>query len=387
MPTRPRHPQAAAAALIALLCLSAGFAGCEKAPATSDQQPDERALPTDQQLCDRIDQVLKYTLERRELSADPGQNAAWQVLHGVLAYGPDFPVKVGSQTVATVPWLLEGGQLEGFRMRQGERGLKAILEAGTKKGQGHEDQWLAVLAQCDLGSDTPIKIGSDTFTMGDLLNQAMYDVYEGKECSWTLIGLSEYISVADTTWPASDGQTWSMEKMMAMEAANTSARGPITGACGGSHRLIGMQMALTKYRQATKNQPLTAGWLAGQQRIDEAVKYAKVYQLPNGAFSTAYFEGKEDAQDLKEQIGATGHTLEFLTLALDKEVLAEPWVVRAVEYLCSVFEKTKDVEMECGALYHAAHGLRNYREVRFGAKDYVAEMNAAQADDSTAANQ
>ena len=46
----------------------------------------------------------------------------------------------------------------------------------------------------------------------------------------------------------------------------------------------------------------------------------------------------------------------------------------AVYFLCGVFEKTKSIDLECGALYHAAHALARYRQRRFGPKDYF-EVN------------
>ncbi len=45
----------------------------------------------------------------------------------------------------------------------------------------------------------------------------------------------------------------------------------------------------------------------------------------------------------------------------DDERLAEPWVGRAVERLVSLMEQTADLDVECGGLYHAAHGLALYR--------------------------
>jgi hypothetical protein len=62
------------------------------------------------------------------------------------------------------------------------------------------------------------------------------------------------------------------------------------------------------------------------------------------------------------RLGATGHIFEVLALALDDEQLAEPWVTRAADRLVTLLEQTADVDVECGALYHAAHGLLLYRQ-------------------------
>ena len=265
-------------------------------------------------------------------------------------------------------------------MNPTEIGLRAELEPG-KLGQGHEDQWLAVLSQCDLTHKQPIVVGDKTFQMYDLLKQSMYDTYEGKECSWSLIGLSRYLIPVDQTWQARDGEQWSLERMIAMEAgAGDEWANHIHGAaCGGTHRLIGMTMALDKFREQFPDRELTGGWLAAQERIDWAIRAARENQLANGAFSLNYFERSTNSPDLAEHLGATGHTLEFLALALDDERLRAPWVTRAANYLCGIFEKTQQIDLECGALYHAAHGLVLYRERRFGKSSH--EGSAAQVTD------
>jgi hypothetical protein len=60
-------------------------------------------------------------------------------------------------------------------------------------------------------------------------------------------------------------------------------------------------------------------------------------------------------------LAATGHVFEVLALALDDERLAEPWVTRAADRLVTLLEQTEDVDVECGGLYHAVHGLALYR--------------------------
>jgi hypothetical protein len=79
-------------------------------------------------------------------------------------------------------------------------------------------------------------------------------------------------------------------------------------------------------------------------------------------------------------MGSAGHVMEFLATAMDKDELQEPWVKRAVLDVCKTFRKTKPVNVECGALFHAAHGLVLYREKVYGprtfSKSEVAEAEA-----------
>ncbi len=372
-PTATRYGVVLAAVLLGGLLV-----GCRETSADRSTDAASESM-SDDELRDLIDEVLDFTEQQRELSSE--RHAAWQILHGVLAFGPDFEIAHDGQTVNTLDWVLGGGNMRGWTMRRGSVGLKAILELGSKAGQGHEDQWLAVISQCDVPADQPIKVGEDEYTMDELVRQAKHDVFEGKECSWTLIGLSQYVPMNEE-WKAGDGETWSLERIMAMEAGEglnpDDAEYHINmAACGGSHRLIGMTMALDRYLQTNPEaQPpeklIRGGWLAAKEQIDWAIKMAKENQLPSGAFSVSYFERSTNSVDLAEHLGATGHTLEFLSLALDNDELREPWVTRAAVHLCKLFQKTEQIDLECGALYHAAHGLVLYRERRFGPRDTLA---------------
>ncbi len=70
--------------------------------------------------------------------------------------------------------------------------------------------------------------------------------------------------------------------------------------------------------------------------------------------------------------------LEFVTLAVDAQRLDEPWIRRAAENLCDLFRMTRDVPLECGALYHAAHALVLYRTRVYGPRRYGVPADAAQ---------
>ena len=376
-PRRPRWLARSACSIrlskLSLAILSAWIitssASCQPASSDSDGGRATTAtaptLPSDDQLRARIDAVLSHTEQQRALSLE--DNAAWQILHAVLAFGRRFDVDHGREQVNALDWVLDGGAMRGWSMKPTEIGLRAELEPG-KLGQGHEDQWLAVISQCGLTHKQPIVVGERTFQIYDLLKQSMYDTYEGKECSWSLIGLSRYLVPVDQEWQARDGETWSVERMIGMEAGDEGQweQHINDAACGETHRLIGMTMALERYREQYPDNELSGGWQAAQQRIQWAIRAARQHQLSNGAFSLNYFQRSSNSPDLAEHLGATGHTLEFLALALDEEQLREPWVTRAANYLCGLFEKTQQIDLECGALYHAAHGLVLYRERRFG---------------------
>jgi hypothetical protein len=246
------------------------------------------------------------------------------------------------------------------------RGLVAVVESGTKQGQGHADQWLAVLSQCDLEPTQVLRVGDREFTMADFVAQVQWDCPRNlqREFSWTLIGLTTYLPTT-ATWQAGDGQTWSIEQLVEIETEQPLA----TSACGGTHRLIGLAMTLN--RHLADGGTLEGVWAAASEKIAAGIAAARRYQNPDGSFSSNYFERIGKSADLAQDLGATGHVLEFLVIAMTDEQLAEPWVTRGVLHLCNLFRKTRSVPLECGALYHAAHGLALYRQRVFGDRTYA----------------
>lgn len=325
-------------------------------------------------LKNRIDAVLDYTYEKRHLNTQ--DHAAWQILHGALTFQRDFKVKHEGELVSAVDYILAGGQMKGWTVERGTKypntdtgedryGLRAIMEPGTKAGQGHHDQWLAVLSQCQLPPDTKIEVGRDTYTVADFVAQVQLDTSRNtdQEFSWTLIGLTGYLP-SDATWNDSFGKPWSIEKLVQAEVDH----GFNSGACGGTHRLIGMSMALNRHEAAGGK--VDGAWAGARELIEEGIKTAQSYQNPNGSFSTNYFLRSGSSPDLAEDLSTTGHTLEFLALSRTEEELKEEWMMRAADHMCEVFEKTEGIPLECGALYHAAHGLALYRERMFGPREY-----------------
>lgn len=345
-----------------LACVAISVLGCggEKLPVL----PTAAVSATPDDLCRRIDAVLSHAHDGRLL--DAGLHGAWQVVHGILAFGPDFPIAVKGGTTKALDYLLGGGALAGWRLRPGSPGVIAIVEEGSTMGQGHPDQWLGYLSQCGVGVDgsrlaggipleTPLVVGGRTFTVADLLAQAQRDIREGQEATWTLMALAAWLP-PDAVWTARDGEQWTTERVVRMEAAADIP----SAACGGAHRLYGLAAAVDAHRRATGGPP-TGGWAEAAAVIDASLDRARRFQQPDGSFAVRPFERPGTSPDVFDRLSATGHVFEVMALALDDERLVEPWVARAAQRLVSLMEQTADLDVECGGLYHAAHGLALYR--------------------------
>lgn len=342
-------------------CLTAGCSQRAAGTAASGDGAAATATPIDHgALCKRIDAALAHARDDRRL--DASVHGAWQVVHGILAFGHDFPLRHDGTESAALEYLLDGGRLTGWVLRADSPGVVAVVEEGSGTGQGHPDQWLGYLSQCGrqgLPRDTKLVVGNKAFTINDLLVQAQADIRPGKEATWTLMALSAYLP-PDAAWTARDGTKWTTERVVQMEADADL----LTSACGGAHRLYGLVAALQKHRAATGNAPnqLAGGWAAAADVIDECIDRARRFQQADGSFSIHSFERPGTSADVFAKLSATGHIFEVLSLSLDDEQLSEPWVTRAADRLVTMLEQTADVDVECGCLYHAAHGLLLYRD-------------------------
>lgn len=349
------------------LLVAAALSGClpghvdqPEPAAASASAPVDRAA-----LCRRIDAVLAHARDGRLL--DGRVHGAWQVVHGILAFGPDFQLATERGRQPALAYLLGGGPLTGWKLRLGSQGVAALVEEGSTMGQGHPDQWLGYLAQCGVGGpdgrlvggiplDTPLAVGGRAMTVADLLAQARHDIRNGQEATWTLMALAAWLP-PDTSWIAGDGARWTTARVVAMEAAADIP----SAACGGAHRLYGLAVAVDAQRRASGGPPRGA-WAEAARVVEASIDDARRFQQPDGSFAVRPFERPGTSPDVFARLSATGHAFEVLAVALDDERLLEPWVVRAAERLVSFLEQTADLDVECGGLYHAAHGLAIYRQ-------------------------
>lgn len=339
--------------------VAAVLAGCAPPPSASPEAIDPATV------CDRIDAALAHARDARLLEADV--QGAWQVVHGILAFGNALPLRAGGDRTSALDYLLDGGRLTGWNLRPGPKGVIAVVDEGSTMGQGHPDQWLGYLSQCGVADDTaagivgglpldtPLVVGGRSFTLADLLAQAQHDIRPGQEATWTLMALAAYLP-PDAAWTAGDGTAWTTERVVEMEADADI----ISAACGGAHRLYALAAAVDAHRRATGSEP-TGGWAHAADILDDSIDRARRFQQADGSFSIHSFERPGTSPDVFARLSATGHVFEVVALALDDDRLAEPWVTRAADRLVTLLEQTADLDVECGGLYHAAHGLAIYR--------------------------
>ncbi len=227
--------------------------------------------------------------------------------------------------------------------------------------QGHQAQYLAILAQCRVALNSPIQVEGSGFTVADLVEEEKLACLSGTELTFALIGLAHYLPT-DAEWTARDGQIWTLERLVSEEIEQ-----PIRGApCGGTHRLFGLSYACQRRLRAT-------GTLDGHYaRADHFVRDYQRFALtklqnPDGSFSTEWFKYPADREDdVDRKVQTTGHILEWLVGSLEQDQLYQSRVVSAVEFLSAALLREPSREWKLGPLGHALHALTIYQERVWG---------------------
>lgn len=314
----------------------------------------------------RVRSVLKGYY-RKALNSK--ENDPWEVMHGMLAYGVHSRIHQGGpngQFITSVGWLCYNKPCKNLTLMyvnpEGE--LRAKWGVGL---QGHMGQLLAMLAQCHVGSEYPIRVGDKNFTIRDLVEAEKKTCYPKSELTFKLISLQYYLDLNET-WVNDQGLAWDIPKLINEELAQ-----PIRGAaCGGTHRLSGLSLAVkTRVR---RGEPLDGEYGRANEFVKKYQNYAFRLQNRDGSLSTAWFNGKGDEDDDDRRIKTTGHILEWLVYSLSDEELRDPRTIRAVTYLANLMYSNYDHEWEVGPVSHATHALSLYDQRVFQPFDNAVEV-------------
>jgi hypothetical protein len=299
------------------------------------------------------------TYEPKHLNAR--DNTCWEVMHGLIAFGPRTEIYrdgPGGVTVNAMGWLCWGGRCQGQPLLVLEEDHPhALYGVGL---EGHDGQYLAMLAQWRVRPESPMHIGGKDFTVADLIQEEKDTCQSGTELTFKLISLAHYLP-SDAQWSSRNGEQWDIPKLLKAEID-----APIHGAtCGGSHRLLGIANAVKE--RAKQGQPIDGEWSRAARYIADFQRYTLgSLQNPDGSFSTEWFNAPADRPgDLDRKLQTTGHMLEFIVWSLPSDHLRDPRVIRALDFLSNTLEANPDKAWSIGPLGHALHALLVYHERMF----------------------
>ncbi len=300
------------------------------------------------------------------------QNDPWEVMHSMLSYELHSRVLEGGERGKPITAI---GHLC-FNRPTGRKQMMYLNENGdldVRVGvglQGHKGQFLAMLAQCNVSPDYPIRVEGKEFTIRDLIESEQRTCYSKTELTFKLIGLGHYLA-SDATWLNDQGEVWDIPRLI-KEERTQKIRG---SACGGTHRLAGLSLAYR--RREARGEPLDGEYLEAAKFVSEYQSYAFNLQNSDGSLSTEWFRGRGAEEDIERRIRTTGHLLEWLAYSLPDEQLTARPTVRAVSYLTSLLATYSNQDWHKGSIAHALHALVIYDKRVFQPHDEAEQANLA----------
>ncbi len=277
-------------------------------------------------------------------------------MHAMLPFGVEAELVADGRRVNSIGWLCFNGRCRGQSLFvvQGDK-LSLPLGPGV---QGHEGQFLAMLAQSLVPRTYPLKVQGKQFTVEDLIQYEMATCRENSELTFKLIALAHYLS-PDEEWECRQGKDWSIRKLVAEEVKQ-----PLVGsACGGTHRLMGLSYACR--RRVAKGLPLDGSFQKARELLDASIERAFSLQNPDGSFSTDWFAGRGNQPDMDRKVQTTGHILEWLIYELSDDRVRDPRITRAVSFLLSQIWEDRDHDWAIGPRSHALRALVLYDQKVF----------------------
>jgi hypothetical protein len=344
---------------------SAAEATSEAAEESTSSEPDEftPAKPKDIpiEMTPELEALRAKIRECLALYYFKPENVAtrspWGSMHAMIAYGVDTELIAGDKRVNAIGYLCYNGTCNGQRLFTLNNGkLQANVGPGV---QGHPAQFLAMLAQSRVKTDFPILVDGKNFTVADLIQHEKDTCRPASELTFKLIAFSHYLK-SDETWKSNDGQDWDIPRLIKEELKQT-----IHGAaCGGTHRMTGFSYAVNK--RAKRGEEFEGQWLRAKKFVEDYHSYTLTLQNPDGSFSTDWFARRADYGDIARRLQTTGHITEWLACSLPKDQLADPKMIKAVDYLATILLENPNQRWSIGPLGHGLHALAIYDERVFG---------------------
>jgi len=304
----------------------------------------------------RVRRTLMHYHQRHESA---NEYSPWGIMHALIAYGVDTTVIADGKKVNAIGWLAWNGRCRGQQLMASRNG-ELVMNVGPGL-QGHEGQFLAMLAQSYVPADYELRIGNLRLTVQDLIEYEQRTCRPKTELTFKLIAFAHYLP-SDASWKSDDGQDWTIERLIREEIDQ-----PVIGAaCGGTHRLMGLSYAI-RYRRS-EGKSIDGEWARAARYVNDFQQHAIGLRNPDGSFSTKWLERREARDDDQRRIQTTGHILEWLVYSLPEEQLRSPEVVRTVGYLNDLLWNERSTKWEIGPKGHALHALNLYDQRVFGAR-------------------
>jgi hypothetical protein len=307
---------------------------------------------------DLLKQRIEAAIEQVNKRKLHWHHGFWTVFHAILGQGWKHTTlydEAGKQ-VNAMEYVAKGGKMPGLLFVRDRDGIDVLSSKElTCLAQGHQDQFVAEMAQWGLPRDYPFVVDGKPCTFDDFIRfcKLRARITDKQELSWAILVIAQYEGTTGA-WKNRHDEKVAFEDIVRYELNEPIEK----AACGGTHRLFGLTWALHKHLQG--GHKLEGVWKEVADKIERYKQRAKELRNSDGTFSTAFFEERGNVSDADRRINTTGHTIEWLALAMTDAELRAPWMQEAVNALTKLFFDHRKDSIEGGSLYHAVHGLLIY---------------------------
>lgn len=321
------------------------------------REKDPINVPANVSFDDLLDRAIDVTSKRYLTAESADPHSPWQIFHCILAMRQETMVRTPTGKVNAIQWLSTTEPK--FRgepwMMLTPHGAKFHPYSKTFYFEGHPAQFLALMSHSNLSINHEFRVQGRTVKLEDVIHNTMMEVNDREEVTWILWALQHYLR-PDAVWVNQNNETWSIERLVQIETAH-----PVVGApCGGNHRLFALTKARDKYLQSGGT--LRGVWADADAKVRKHIDLARSLQNSDGSFSGDSYAGPKFETDVNKRFNTTGHTMEFLSVALPQERLQEPWVRNAVWMLSRELIIHHQKAIDCGPLFHTLNALIQYRD-------------------------
>ncbi|HQR43816.1 MAG TPA: hypothetical protein PLX97_14075, partial [Gemmatales bacterium] len=266
---------------VSVIGLALASTGCPPAPVNTTPTTPVNTGPVVDPLEKRLFAAIEL-IKGRQLEPAHG---FWTVFHGILGLGPalDLYDPVAKKKVKALDYIREGGEMPGLRFDNRGQGIDVFTADDNIRffGQGHQDQFVAEMAQWGVPRNLPFKVDGKNYTFGDFVAYTKYraSVTRRQELAWAVLIIAEYEGT-NIAWTNQFNETLSLEDIVRyesdspMDPEEAIKIGQLPLACGGTHRLFGLSWALHVHQE--NGGKLTGVWKKTNDRLQQYKKAAKL---------------------------------------------------------------------------------------------------------------
>lgn len=334
-------------------CTFAIAAGCSSHRDYADAAPSAHATRQND-APSAADVKDLFRLVNGEVPLSVRHNTPWELIHAAIGLGLDTDVAEGNGGMIRLSEYFSRGTYlaESIWDARGRR-LHARRSSYSREAEYHANQFLAYFAMLDVPLDFPLHAGDRVLAVSDLLETARVECDPHGTNAYTLLALAAYGSF-DDGWQNEFGQACSVKDLLASEIA-VPERTRL--ACGGTHSLYAIAFTADKFRDELGREPALRHDVAAV--LQSEIARCRESQGADGSLKPNLI-GVDDKDSTEWRVYATGHSLEWLLLAISDTEAESAMVHRAAAYLVGAIRNQGAGSFSASPLYHALHALRAF---------------------------